>query len=324
MSEEAPVSHPFPIVQKRKWWYALSLALILPGVISLFVWGLNVGIDFRGGSLQQLHFEKDVPEIGAIREELKNTDIRGLAVQSSGSNDIIIRYPEEQGKNARERGNAILAAVKKTHPEANEVSFQNISGSVAQSTTSKATTAIIITSIILIIFIAASFSSVKAPASSWRFGVTAIMALAHDLLFMVGAFSLIGHFFPGVEVDALFITAILTVLGFSVNDTIVVFDRIRENLRRSVGLSFEEVANQSLNQTLARSINTSMTVLFVLLALLLLGGESIRNFILALTLGVAIGTYSSIFNASPLLVTWQNWVESQEQKKKALGTKQKR
>jgi preprotein translocase subunit SecF len=150
---------------------------------------------------------------------------------------------------------------------------------------------------------------VPKPASSWRFGVTAIMALAHDILFVIGAFSLIGHFFPSVEVDALFITAILTILGFSVNDTIVVFDRIRENLRRSPGHTFAEIANSSLNQTLARSLNTSMTVLLVLLSLLLLGGGSIRNFILALSLGVAIGTYSSIFNATPLLVSWQEAIE---------------
>jgi preprotein translocase SecF subunit len=133
----------------------------------------------------------------------------------------------------------------------------------------------------------------------------------------VGAFSIIGHFFPTIEVDSLFITALLTILGYSVNDTIVVFDRIRENLRRTPGKSFEEIANNSLNQTLARSLNTSFTVLIILCALLVLGGDSIRNFILALTLGVAIGTYSSIFNASPLLVSWQGWVD----KRSALAAK---
>lgn len=312
MEESIPTSHPLPLVQHRKWWYWLSFILILPGVISLFVWGLNVGIDFKGGTLQQLHFASNPPSIDSVRQELAGAKIHGLAVQSSGSNDVLVRFPETGGQNARQVGNTILATVKKQQGNATEVSFQNISGDVASSTTTKATEAVIFASIALIVFIAASFSSVKAPASSWRFGVTAILALAHDLLFMIGAFSLIGHFFPSIEVDSLFITAVLTILGFSVNDTIVVFDRIRENLRRSVGKDFEEIANESLNQTLARSINTSMTVLFVLLSLLLLGGESIRNFILALTLGVAIGTYSSIFNATPLLVTWQNWIDSRQ------------
>jgi preprotein translocase subunit SecF len=126
---------------------------------------------------------------------------------------------------------------------------------------------------------------------------------------VIGAFSIIGHFVPDIEVDSLFITALLTILGFSVNDTIVVFDRIRENLRKYPSKTFEDVSNESLNQTLARSLNTSGTVLIVLLALLLLGGVSIRSFILALTLGIAVGTYSSIFNAAPLLVTWQNWAD---------------
>lgn len=303
----------FNLIGKRRVWYILSLVLILPGIISLFVWGLNVGIDFKGGSLQQIEYTKQRPNIDRIRDDLNKTGIPGISVQTSGDRAVLIRFPNSDNRQPREEGNKIIDSLK-TEGDLKELSFESIGGSVAKSTTSKAVWSVIITSIAIIFFIAWSFSAVPKPASSWRFGVTAILALAHDILFVVGAFSIIGHFFTSVEVDALFITALLTILGFSVNDTIVVFDRIRENLRRSPGKAFAEIANNSLNQTLARSLNTSMTVLIVLVSLLLLGGESIRNFILALTLGVAIGTYSSIFNASPILVSWQNLVERKENK----------
>jgi preprotein translocase subunit SecF len=297
-------STSFSIIGRRKVWYILSAILILPGIISLFIWRLNVGIDFKGGTSEQIDFTNR-PSIEVIREDLNELRIAGLTVQTTGDNGVIIRYPNEEGSQARNTGNEIIKKLQKSFPDAKETSFENIGGTVASSTTKKAATAVALTSLAIIFFIAWSFRSVPKPASSWRFGVTAILALAHDILFVIGAFSLIGHFIPSVEVDALFITAILTILGFSVNDTIVVFDRIRENLRRNPGKEFDEIANSSLNQTLARSLNTSMTVLIVLLSLLLLGGSPIRNFILALTLGVAIGTYSSIFNAAPLLVTWQ-------------------
>jgi preprotein translocase subunit SecF len=299
----------FDIIGTRKYWYILSTLLILPGIISLFVWKLNVGIDFKGGALQQVEFSKERPNIDQLRTEASNAHISGVNLQTTGEKGVIIRFPNENNQKPREAGTAIFSKIQQAYPDAQEVSFESIGGSVAQSTTNKAIWSVIITSLAIILFIAWSFASVPRPASSWRFGVTAILALAHDILFVTGAFSIIGHFFPSIEVDSLFITALLTILGFSVNDTIVVFDRIRENLRRAGGRSFAEIANSSLNQTLARSLNTSMTVLVVLLALLLIGGSSIRNFILALTLGVAIGTYSSIFNASPLLVSWQGMAE---------------
>jgi preprotein translocase subunit SecF len=147
---------------------------------------------------------------------------------------------------------------------------------------------------------------VAKPISSWQFGWAAIIALLHDLLFVLGFFSLLGHF-RGVEVDSLFVTAILTVLGFSVHDTIVVFDRVRENLKLFPGQSIEYVVNHSIAQTIVRSLNTSLTVLFVLLSLLLFGGETIKYFVLALFVGIIVGTYSSIFIASPVLVVWQKW-----------------
>jgi preprotein translocase subunit SecF len=300
---------PFPIIQQRLRWYILSLILIIPGIISLFVWHLHVGIDFKGGTLTQLDFTDTRPPIEQLRSEVDQAGIPGVSLQTSGDKSVLVRFPNTEGREARKDADTLKEVLSKDGTALTEASFENIGGSVASSTTRSAVTAVIITSLLIIIFIAWSFGGVPKPASSWRFGVTAIVTLIHDLLFMIGAFSLIGHFFPHIEVDALFITALLTILGFSVNDTIVVFDRIRENLRRNPGKSFSEIANESLNQTLARSINTSFTVLTVLVALLLLGGESIRSFVLALTLGVAVGTYSSIFNAAPLLVTWQEFVE---------------
>ncbi|HYV33242.1 MAG TPA: protein translocase subunit SecF, partial [Candidatus Limnocylindria bacterium] len=158
----------------------------------------------------------------------------------------------------------------------------------------------------IIFYIGYAFRRVAKPITSWNFGIAAIVALIHDLLFVLGAFSLLGHF-RGVEVDSLFVTAMLTVLGFSVHDTIVVFDRIRENLRLSPGQSIEQVVNHSISQTIVRSLNTSLTVLFVLLSLLLFGGETIRYFVLTLFIGIIVGTYSSIFIASPVLVVLQKW-----------------
>lgn len=302
----------YNIIGKRKTWYILSFILLIPGIVSLFVWGLNVGIDFKGGTLQQIKFPENRPTVDEVRKTLSDAKLTVVSVQTSEKQDVLIRFAEEKDIVPREKGNAIIAAFK--DQKAEEVSFENMGGSVAKSTTTKAVWAVIITAITLIIYIAWAFGTVPQPASSWRFGVSAILALMHDILFVIGTFSIVGHFIPSIEVDSLFITAILTILGFSVNDTIVVFDRIRENLRRNPGKSFEEIANISLNQTLVRSINTSMTVLIVLCSLLLLGGVSIRNFVLALTLGVFIGTYSSIFNASPILVSWQGWVDKKAKK----------
>jgi preprotein translocase subunit SecF len=307
MADTTP--HLYNVVGRRRTWYILSTLLIIPGIFALAKWHLNIGIDFRGGTLQDLHYVAARPQIDDIRKEVDSTGTKAATVQTSGDQDILVRFPNQEGKTPRDTGNAILSALKTDNQQLNEVGFQNIGESVAKSSINKAIEAVIITSLAIILFIAFSFRGVARPASPWRFGITAILALAHDILFVVGAFALIGHFFPSVEVDALFITALLTILGFSVNDTIVVFDRIRENLRRSPGQTFEQVANASLNQTLVRSVNTSSTVLIVLISLLILGGGSIRNFILALTLGVAIGTYSSIFNATPLLVSWQNMAD---------------
>lgn len=175
---------------------------------------------------------------------------------------------------------------------------------IGQETTTNAVKSVALASLAIVLYIVYAFREIPKPYSPWKFGVAAVVALLHDVLVVVGAFSLLGHFY-GVQVDSLFVTALLTIIGFSVHDTIVVFDRIRENLRKSPNLSFTQVVNDSLLQTLGRSLMTSLTVLFTLLSLILFGGESIRWFVVALFVGVFSGTYSSIFNAAPLLVLWE-------------------
>lgn len=290
------------IVGKKYLYFAFSLLVIIPGVISLFLWGLKLSIDFTGGS----RIEIQNPELKVNNLELTNTiqkqGILVSSVQSSGKDTYIIRTkPLDESTHQK-----VDLAIEKAFPGTKEVSFQTIGPTIGAETTLNAIKAVVIASILIILYIAWSFRKVPKPASSFRFGICAIAALIHDVLVVIGIFSLLGHFF-NVEVDSLFVTAILTIIGFSVHDTIVVFDRIRENLRRMPSASFSNVVNESILQTFTRSLNTSLTVILVLTTLLLFGGDSIRWFVVALLVGIFSGTYSSIFNASPLLVVWHDF-----------------
>jgi preprotein translocase subunit SecF len=200
----------------------------------------------------------------------------------------------------------ILAQLKSKFGDITEDQYTSIGPIIGKELRKNAIWQLALVSLGIVFYIAYAFRKVSKPVSSWRFGWAAIIALLHDLFIVVGTFSLLGHFF-GIEVDSLFITALLTVLGFSVHDTIVVFDRIRENLRLRAGTSLPQIINSSINQTLVRSLNTSLTVIFVLAALLLFGGVTIRYFVLALLVGIIAGTYSSIYIASPVLIVWHNW-----------------
>lgn len=288
------------LIGKRKIWYAISLILIVPGLISLIFFHLKLGIDFTGGSLMEVQGSGDATAINAAAAKLGFQDV---SVTNEGSTKQLIRYrdphPSAQGEADHQAFKTALTPLGLS-----EVSFETVGPSVSHGITKDALLAIAVASLAIVFYVALAFRNAPPPVSPWSFGITAIIALLHDAFFVLGVFSLLGHFF-GIEIDALFVTAVLTVIGFSVHDTIVVFDRIRENLRRERG-DFESIVNSSILETLARSINTSLTVLLTLLALFLFGGESIRYFVLALLVGVASGTYSSIFNASPLLVTWHN------------------
>ncbi len=288
------------IIGRRKIWYLISLILIVPGILAIIFWGIPTGLDFKGGTLLDISYSNSVAKT-KIDEVINSNGIKNVNVQPSG-NDFIIRTPVLDA----ETQNKLTEALAKVGEGYKQNRLETVGPTVSSDLKRKAVIAVILASIAIIIYISIAFRKVPKPASSWRFGVCAVLALIHDLAFVVGAFAILGHFF-GYEVDSLFITALLTIMGFSVHDTIVVFDRIRENLRKSPSLDFETNVNNSILQTLNRSLNTSFTVLLVLLALFLLGGATLKHFMLALLVGIAIGTYSSIFNASPLLVSWQGW-----------------
>lgn len=289
------------IIGRRKWWYIISLLIIVPGTISLALNGLKLGIDFKGGSLMEVEGSADTAK---IRELAGGEQFRDVTQTTTGQGHTLIRYRDDAdpktAENHHQDFKQKLAAEGLT-----EVRFDNVGPSVSRDITRNALLSILLASLAIVLYIAFAFRNTPPPVSYWSFGVAAIVALLHDALLVIGVFSILGKLF-NVEIDALFVTAVLTVIGFSVHDTIVVFDRIRENLRRRRG-EFEAVVNNSILETLARSINTSLTVILTLLALYLFGGESIKLFVLALLIGIASGTYSSIFNASPLLVTWHNY-----------------
>lgn len=296
------------IIKNRKYFYIVSGLMFLAAVISLIIWSLKPGLDFTGGSLMEISFAQERPHNAQVAAALQPLNLGDAIIQPAGDKDIIIRFKtiDEnthqlvlKALNEKLKDNSVsssAAAVK-------ELRFESVGPVIGKELEQRAWMAIIVASIFIIIYIAVAFRRASKPVASWKYGVAAIVALIHDIVIVTGFFSILGHFF-GIEVDSLFITALLTIMGFSVHDTIVVFDRTRENLFKHYSGSFDEVVNDSINQTIARSINTSLTVLLVLAALYLLGGDSIKNFTLALLFGIAIGTYSSIFVASPIIVDW--------------------
>lgn len=288
------------IISYKKWYFLLSLAMIVPGIIALGLWGLRLSIDFTGGSRIIYISEESVQEtttsqLEAIYEENGVT----ISTLQASDNQLIVRTsPIDETLNASIEQDISQADLPLTQDQ-----FETIGPTIGQETAINSLKALGLASLLIILYIAWSFRKVPKPTSSFRFGITAIITLLHDVLILLGLFAILGRLFA-VEVDSLFITAVLTVMGFSVHDTIVVFDRIRENLVKGAKGTFPQVVNDSILQTVMRSLNTSVTALLVLFSLLLFGGESIRWFIVALFVGVAVGTYSSIFNAAPLLVLW--------------------
>jgi len=290
------------IIKYYKFWFMVSAVLLIAGIVALVLFGLNLGIDFKGGTLTQVQFAENVPALNEIQAVLDQSNISNSHIQPTGERSVIIRT----GPLENDRHQAMLGALSDKFGSVSEEQYTSIGPIIGKELKSGAIVQLILVSLGIILYIAYAFRKVTKPVSSWRFGVAAIIALLHDLLIVIGFFAILGRF-KGVEIDSLFVTALLTVLGFSVHDTIVVFDRIRENLRLRTGDSLAEIINNSINQTLIRSINTSLTVIFVLTSLLLFGGESIRYFVLALLVGIVAGTYSSIFIASPMLLVWYNF-----------------
>ncbi len=287
------------ILKYYKFWFLISGTILLFGIISLAIFGLKLGIDFKGGTLTEIKLEKSY-DISSVKTAIEKSLKTPYQLQSAQNNGLILKT-EVLNKSQIDQ---IFSDIRQSVGQFSEIQFESIGPTVGKELKTKAGYQLGLVSLGIILYLAYAFRRVTKPVTSWQFGWAAVIALLHDLLFVLGVFSLLGHF-KGVEVDSLFVTAILTVLGFSVHDTIVVFDRIRENLRVFAGQNMSWVVNHSIAQTIVRSLNTSLTVLFVLLSLLLFGGETIRYFVLALFIGVIVGTYSSIFIASPILVLFQ-------------------
>lgn len=290
----------YNILGQRKHFYIISGTLMILSIASLSTWGLKYGIDFTGGTLMEVKFANSAPSNAEIKAILDEAGTKDATVQPTQNNSVLIRY----GNSDDEKNKEVLNKLREKYPEAENTRLDYIGPSISSELKSKALWALLIAVIGIALYIAYAFRQVSRPVESWKYGVGAVIALVHDVLITVGIFSVLGHFL-NIEVDTSFIAALLTILGFSVHDTIVVYDRTRENLMRSSNREdFSEVVNRSLNETMARSINTSLTVIITLLAIFIFGGESIKTFTLALLIGIVFGTYSSIFVASALMVDW--------------------
>ena len=289
-------------------YYIISGILVAATIVSLFVFGLKFGIEFVGGSTMEVQFQNQRLSNEEITNTLSTFDLGDITVQPTGANSAILQFKGVDEATHQQ----ILSAINTLSP-VQEKSFQYIGPSVGQELRNKTELAIVLALLAITLYIAFTFRKVSRPVSSWKYGITSLIALFHDILIPIGVFSVLGHFY-NIEITVPIIAALLTVLGFSVHDTIVIFDRIRENiLRRGMG-EFEDTVNWSITQTLGRSLSTVFSTLIVLIAIYFFGGETLKYFSLALIIGITSGAYSSIFIASPLLVTWYKWSAGREAK----------
>ncbi|NCD01032.1 protein translocase subunit SecF [bacterium] len=303
----------YKIINFRKFWLSLSAVLVLISITFIAIWGLNFGLDFTGGNLLEVKFLNNQPDVEEIRSSLDSLELDSLSIQPTEGGTYILKFKEGNESTHKEiitnlnslnENSETVNGVEDNSSNIEEIRFDSVGPSIGEELKTKSINAIVLVLIIIVLYIAMVFKKVSKPVASWKYGVAAIVALFHDVIITLGVFSILGHFY-GLEINTPFVAAILTVLGYSVNDTIIVFDRIRENLPKSDD-NFSNTVNKSVNQTITRSINTSVTTLIVLVSILIWGGASIKEFILALAIGVFIGTYSSIFLASPLVVVWNN------------------
>ena len=290
----------FNFLKYRKIYYIFSGILIIGSFVSLLVFGLKFGIDFTGGSILEVEFGQARPTNQEIEGKLSRFNLGEIIIQPAGDRGVIIRMKEINEETHQE--------ILKRFEGAQEQYFEIVGPVVGRELEQKTKIAIILALIAIVCYIAFAFRKISRPVASWQYGLATLFALFHDLLIPLGVFAYLGKFY-NAEITIPIIAALLTVLGYSVHDTIVIFDRIRENLLKKFSSSFDETVNWSLNQTLGRSINTVLTVLFVLFAIFFFGGETLKYFSLALIIGIICGAYSSIFIASPILVSWLKWRE---------------
>jgi preprotein translocase subunit SecF len=295
------------IVRHRNIFFALTIILTIFSVGAMIVRGLNFGIDFTGGSILEVSYEGARPEQAAVAAKLDSLSLGAYSLRPSGENGFVLRTKE---LNPETKNTVVAAFTVDQTSKANEDRFNSIGPAVGGELRNKAYVAIAVTVLCIVLFITFAFRKVSEPVQSWKYGLTTIVALVHDIIVSAGVFIALSYF-TGAEIDLLFMTALLAILGYSVHDTIVVFDRVRETLRVNREThrreDFEITVGRSISQTMGRSINTSLTLIFVLIALYIVGGVSTQPFALLLLLGVVAGTYSSICLAAPLLVTLERF-----------------
>lgn len=291
------------VIKHRTLFLGIAGLFVAASVAALVIFGLKVGIDFKGGSLTEVVYPNGAPEVTAIQEKIEALQFGGAIVQPIGENEMQVKT---RALSEAERQQMLTALSFDGKQTVEEKSFTSIGPSVGKELRTKSIVSLIIVILAMILFIAYAFRKVAKPVSSWKYGLITITALVHDVIVTAGLFAVISHF-TGAEADTLFVVALLTVLGLSVNDTIVVFDRIRENLQNKISNDFKTVVGESVSQTMLRSLNTSLSVIIVLFALFFVGPESTKIFALTLACGMFFGTYSSIFIASPLLTLVEDW-----------------
>lgn len=293
------------VIRHKYIFLELSAILMVAGIAAMLLWGLKLGIDFTGGSYLEAEYAGVRPSQEQIHAALDPLHAGSVTVQATGERGVILRFPHVD-EPTHQRVLQALAAAGGKDSQIAEKRFDAIGPAIGAELFSRALWAVALTILTIVIYIAWAFRRISKPVASWKYGAATVVALVHDLVIPAGVFAALGHFL-GKEIDVLFITALLTILGFSVHDTIVVFDRIRENLRKlRSGEPYATTVARSIRETFVRSILTSFTVLLVLAIVFAMGGESTHDFALTLIIGITMGTYSSIFVASPLLVLWHD------------------
>ncbi|MDP2951228.1 MAG: protein translocase subunit SecF [bacterium] len=290
------------LIKHRKTFYIFSATLLVLAVLSLVVFGLNLGIDFTGGALLSVEYET-APTVDQVRGALNELKLSSFTAQKSGEQGFLIRTQDVSEENHQNIIKA-LSALGELKPD--QEKFESIGSSIGQELKDKTRVVIILSLLCILVYVAFAFRKISKPVQSYVYGITGLLALCHDVLIPLGILAFLGHYFP-VEINIPIITAFLTVFGYSINDSVVVFDRVRENLLKSKTTDFEAIIDQSIKQSATRSLNTALTTIIALFCILILGGETLRWFSLALILGIGFGTYSSLFLATPLVLTYEKF-----------------
>lgn len=287
-----------PFIKYKKIYFAISILFVLLSALALGFYGLEWGIDFKGGSILEVRYEAEKPSVSEVRESLEELELNDFRVQFSGEEGMIIRMED-----ISEETHSLVLSKLEEKGEFEELRFEKIGPVIGQELKEKTIVVALVSIVAILLYITIAFGGVSRPVASWQYGVASLVALSHDIFIPLGIFSFLGKFY-NVQMTIPVITALLIVLGYSINNTVVVFDRVRENLIKDKKSDFRDIVNKSLNESLTRSLNTSLTTLFVLFSILFFGGETLKYFSLALISGLVFGTYSSLFLASPLLVAW--------------------